>query len=732
MSVVRLLLHRRTLCFLVPTAAVAILLTFASCGQQAETGRYFSVTVPVDRDAGHEERRAVLAGGDHQYPPFEFLDENGLPDGFNVAVLRRVAAIMGLDVTIDLSVWSEARRRLEEGEIDMLAGMYRTPARDELHDFTIPHFVASYGLFIPGDSAIRGVEDLADARIIVHEGDLAHDHVLETGLGAEILAVPEWPDVIRALADGQGDAAVFGMGQGMRELRRGRYRSIRMIETPLFRKPYGMAVRKGDAELLAILNEGLSVLKDSGELDAIYQEWFGPLEPQPWWTTTAARTILFVAGLGIVLSLAGAGWVLILRRQVERKTQQLTAALLESEAAKRELERANEIKLRFLANVSHELRTPLHGVMGMADLLEKTGLDENQRSLVEMINGASGQLFRVLSDLLDISGAETGRLSVEITPFRIQEIVRWLEPTLRATAEERGLDFRFSCTVPDKMVQGDRERITQIVINLVANAVKFTDEGSVTVMLSYRDEMFRIEVHDTGIGIAQDALKTIFEPFVQIERENAEGTAGLGLGLSIVRSLVDRLGGAITTESRPGSGTSFFVSLPMAEILTAEIPTASPRDATDAAATVEHPERDDGISIPDLIVLIVEDEAINRLYLTRFLERSGTVTVSANDGLQAVEAVRKQRFDVILMDVSMPNMGGIEATLAIRRLEEENGFRRQPIIALTAHAHTEHAQRCLDAGMDGYVSKPYRENDVWTEIGRLVPLDRAIPRESHG
>lgn len=695
---------------------VAVTAVLVSCGIRAPGDRFFSATIPMHGvplggvSDGDDTRRPLVVGGDHQYPPFEFLNDRGEPDGFNIAILERIAAIMNLDVTVELTVWSEARRRLEEGEIDMLGGMYRTAAREELHDFSIPLFIASYGLFVREDSSIRGIDDLADSLIIVHEGDLAHDYVLEEGLGAQVLAVPEWPDVLRALAEGRGDCAIFGMGQGMREIRRAGYRDLRMFETPLFRRAYSMAVGKGDAELLAVLNEGLGVLKASGEFDRIYQEWFGILETGSWWHTRQARVLIFSVAVVLLVTLIILGWVIALRRQVHRKTAQLSNALIESERIQRELEQAYETKTRFLANVSHELRTPLHGVMGMTDLLDKTGLDGDQRSLVSMIQGASGQLHRVLSDLLEVSAADAGRLSIEREPFQITRTVEWLEPTLRSRAQERGLDFRFDYRGPDTVVIGDRERIAQIVINLVGNAVKFTSHGEVGVELDYRDETLYIVVTDTGPGIAEERIEAIFEPFVQLDG-NSSGFSegGLGLGLSIVRTLVERLEGTVSVESTVGEGTTFRVTLPLAE---AETPTPD--------TPPERPAAGGPIGAEDLVVLVAEDEAINRLYLVRLLEQAGAMVVAVDDGVRAVEAARDRRFHVILMDVSMPNMNGIEATEEIRRWEEEHGLPAQPIIALTAHAQSEHARLCAEAGMNGYVSKPYREHQIWESIAQVL------------
>lgn len=686
---------------------LAMIAVLVSCVPVGGEDPFFVRTVEADRDLHGDSGRSVRVGGDHSYPPFEFLDEHGNPDGFNVAVLERVAAIMGLDITVELTEWSEARRRLEDGEIDMLAGMYRTDKRDELHDFTLPFFSASYGLFVPRGSRIHGIEDLDDAVIVVHEGDLAHDFVLAEGLGSEVVAVPEWSDVLAELAAGAGDCAVFGMGQGMREVRRGDYRGIRMVETPLFRRGYAMAVREGNAELLAILNEGLSVLRSTGEFDRIYEEWFGILETGSWWDTRGARTVMMLLAAGTAVAAIAVAWVVLLRRQVHRKTAQLTAALADSRAAQLDLEEANEAKDRFLAKVSHELRTPLHGVIALTRLLERTPLTHEQRPLVQQIDGASGQLFRVLTDLLDVSKARSGELSIRVAPFRIREIVEWLEPTVRAMADDRGLSLDFSYDGPDTSVSGDRERIAQIVINLATNAVKFTPSGTVAVGLTYASAELRIVVQDSGRGIADEERERVFEPFVQAGGGEDDGSGGLGLGLSIVRSLVDRMGGSISVASERGFGTTFTATVPLLEATASERPGPPEEPASE-------PQRG------ELSILVAEDDAINRLYLTTFLEGGGATVLAAEDGHQAVQLAQQRVFHVILMDVNMPTMDGLEATKRIRELEANASAATRPIIALTAHAQPDHAKEFLDAGMTGYVSKPFDESQVWNEIDRVL------------
>ncbi|MFP4115034.1 MAG: transporter substrate-binding domain-containing protein [Spirochaetales bacterium] len=682
------------------TAALGVVILLSSCeGATTRSAPYFE-TIPATPSPS-EPARSVLVGGDHLYPPFEFLDDDGDPAGFNIDLVRRIAEIMNLDITISLVPWSEARSRLAAGEIDMLAGMYRTEERDRLYDFTVPHFVATYAVFVPVSSDIDEPADLDDKAIVVHRGDLGHDFVVEQGLGRSVILVDDWPDVIEELASGRGDAAIFGMGQGMRELRRSQRRSIRMIESPILRRPYGMAVREGDAELLAILNEGLGILKATGEFDAIYQEWFGVLEEPLWWETPAAKTVAWLFGVGAILALLGAVWVVFLRREVRRKTKALQAALDESARAQDELRDANEAKSRFLANVSHELRTPLNGVMGMTDLLAETNLSDPQRRYLGMIERAAQQLYRVLSDLLDTTRKETEQLSVSPAPFDLEDVVQWIEPTLRASAEEKDLEFRLAYDGPPRTVYGDRERIAQIAINLAVNAIKFTETGSVSVTMRYANETLVLIVEDTGIGIPEHARERVFDPFVQ---GRTDEIGGLGLGLSIVKALVPRLGGSMDVRSEPNRGTRFTVSLPLPLV-------ASP-ETTDAEETRR--------ASVELSVLVVEDEAINRLYLTRVLEHAGYRVVAVTNGAKALEAWKDDSFHVVLMDVSMPVMNGLDATRELRARETGDGRERTPVIALTAHAFPEDVERCREAGMDGYVAKPYNERALFAEIDRVV------------
>ncbi|MFO8063874.1 MAG: transporter substrate-binding domain-containing protein, partial [Spirochaetia bacterium] len=556
----------------VGVAAAALLFILFAYPWSPSSPSESPVFVPLtsaNKNLGAHTRATITARGDWEYPPFEFLDESGQPAGFNVDILTRVADIMNLDVRINLGPWDEVRQQLEDGEIDVLAGMYKTDSRDRKVDFSIPHFITSYGVFIPADSDIRSIEDIRDRRILVQTGDLAHDYLVENEIGAELVTMQEWDSVLSALVEGRADCAVMGMVQGVNLLSQREYRDIRVLSQPLLQRPYCIAVQEGDAELLATLNDGLNLLKTSGEYDEIHEEWFGVYDELRTFERPILRVLAAgILALGLVLVLI-LFWSHSLRKQVHKQTANLTATM-------QELEAANSTKDRFLASVSHELRTPLHGIIGMTELMEKTELDARQSELLEMMNTAASQLYRVISDLIDTSKMNTRQLSLKESTFSLSDLSSWLEPVLRGKAEEKGLALTIAASGDTKATfRSDKERIAQIVINLADNAIKNTDSGAVDVRLHLHAGeapettdiaeagVLDIVVHDSGSGIPYEEQDEIFAPFKQVSAASGELSPGLGLGLSIVKSITDLLAGSIEVSSTPGEGSNFSVRLPV-------------------------------------------------------------------------------------------------------------------------------------------------------------------------
>ena len=397
----------------------------------------------------------------------------------------------------------------------------------------------------------------------------------------------------------------------------------------------------------------------------------------------------------------------------------VTERRMEEEAlriAKNEAECASRAKGEFLANMSHEIRTPMTGVLGMIDLVLSTPLAGEQRDHLEIARASADSLLKLLNDILDVSKIEAGRLELSPTDFSIRQSVGDAMRMFAVRAEEKHLSFttHVDSDVPD-LVVGDPLRLRQILVNLVGNAIKFTEEGFVS--LAVRTQSRRagsvdllFEVTDTGLGIPLEKQKVVFDPFRQLDGSSKRRHFGTGLGLTISSSLVELLGGKLEVRSQPGRGSTFFFALPFAIGAAPAESTVPPAPAPEERPAAEIDKR-------RLRILVAEDNIVNQKLATILLRKEGHEVVVVGDGRQAVEATTEAAFDLVFMDVQMPAMDGFEATAAIRRSELESG-RHLPIVAMTAHAMKGDQENCLAAGMDDYVSKPFNVGSLRAVLER--------------
>jgi PAS domain S-box-containing protein len=381
-------------------------------------------------------------------------------------------------------------------------------------------------------------------------------------------------------------------------------------------------------------------------------------------------------------------------------------------------EMASAAKSQFLASVSHELRTPMNGILGMTELALLSELTGEQREYLEVVQSSAESLLYLLDDILDFSKAEAGKMALKPAPFNLRSHLSNLLRPLVHRAEARGLALRceVDADVPDALI-GDAGRLRQILINLAGNAVKFTDTGWVDVRVRLRkreqqDVQLLFVVSDTGVGMEPESLAAIFEPFRQIEPATTRRRGGTGLGLSISEKLVELMGGRLYASSLPGEGSTFA--------FTATMQVADAEDAISAVKPKSTASLRNGLyGSRRLRCLVAEDNIVNQKLVRRMLELAGYQVDIASSGYEAVEKANSGGYDVILMDVQMPGMDGLQATMMIRSREEETGG-HVPILAMTAHAMRGDRETCLEAGMDGYMSKPLRMETLVDEIEAAV------------
>ena len=390
------------------------------------------------------------------------------------------------------------------------------------------------------------------------------------------------------------------------------------------------------------------------------------------------------------------------------------AALIE---AKDIAEAANRAKSYFLAAMSHEIRTPLNGVLGMAAALETTPLSDLQRRMIGVINESGHTLMTLLSDILDLSKIESGRMEFESTPFDFGAAVQAVGSLFEETAKAKNIELKIEVAATARTAfLGDPTRIRQVLQNLISNATKFTKEGSVTVRVDAVPAVdggreVRVEVIDTGVGIAEEARSRLFSKFMQADSSTSRKFGGTGLGLAICRELISAMGGAIGVDSEEGKGSRFWFNLPLA--LAAEVEHQAPVVEVEEEA----PER-------PLRILAAEDNATNQFVLKAILGQKGLEATFVENGRLALEAVQGSDFDIVLMDLHMPEMDGLTATQAIRRLGGVKGS--IPVVAVTAEAMPEQVRKCLAAGMDAHVAKPIRPDVLYGVIEEVLTRTHGV------
>jgi len=537
----------------------------------------------------------VVVGGDHQYPPYEFLDSRNQPTGFNVDLTRAIARVMGMPVEIRLGNWGEMRKALASGEVDVLQGMVSTPERAGEVDFSPPHAVVHQSIWNRrGGPQILRLDQLAGKEVIVMRGSVMHDLMLRENLGARLIPVNSLAEALRLLSSGKHDCALVAKLPGQYLIGQLKLTNIAPVATPLLAQDYGYAVRKGNRSTLARFNEGLAILKETGEYREIHDRWLGVLEPQgvPW-----GRIIRFSAMIVVPLLLVLGGtvvWSRTLQREVAARTEALEREVAERkrfadelQVRQRQLIQADKMTSLgiLVSGVAHEINNPNGVIMLNVPLLQKSFQDalpileayhqqqgdfvlgwlkySRMRQEIPLLFSetleSAGRIKRIVEDLKDFARRDDTDHSARVDLNAVVEAaLRLVDPSVRKVTGQ----FRIDLDPQLPSVRGNAQRIEQVVVNLVLNACQALTgpEQGISVRTDFAADCgeVRVTVQDEGAGIAAEHLAHLTDPFFTTKRDSG----GTGLGLSVSAGIVKEHGGSLKFDSTPGAGTTVVLSLP--------------------------------------------------------------------------------------------------------------------------------------------------------------------------
>jgi polar amino acid transport system substrate-binding protein len=542
--------------------------------------------------------KPIIIGGDRDYPPYEYLDKNGQPAGYNVELTKAIAEVMGLEVEFRLGGWSEMRSALQEGRIDALQGMSHSEERAREVDFSLPHATINHAIFARRDSPpINSFEELAGRSVAVHRGGIMHDTLARQGFTGRLHLTDTPADALRLVAAGKTDYAIVAIVPGMYIIREAKLSNVHPVVRNVATHRYGYAVKKGNEQLLSRFNEGLAILNKTGQYNAIYNKWLGVLEPaQVSWKTIAKGAAVVVVPLVILLG-GFALWSRTLHRQVALRTADLTREIAERKMVEKQLvfnqqQLVQADKMAALgvlvSGVAHEINNPTGLILLNIPILKRTNNDiapileelyqthgdflvgglpysemreETPRILNEMQEGAQ-RIKRIVNDLKDFARRDdTGdRTPIDLNSI-VQTSLRLVEPTIRKATNQCRV------TLADDLPQivGNAQRIEQVVVNVLLNACQALpapDRGiTVTTRYNRATDNIILMVRDEGVGIAAEHLPRLTDPFFTTKRESG----GTGLGLSVSAGIINEHGGRLSFESTPGVGTTVTLALPAAQ-----------------------------------------------------------------------------------------------------------------------------------------------------------------------
>jgi two-component system, NarL family, sensor histidine kinase EvgS len=646
------------------------------------------------------EHPEVTYTSDPDYPPIEFIDSKGNHDGMAKDIITLLGKKMGLRFNfVAAKTWTEVLEMGQKRHVDIWSSAAPTPQRREYMNFTRPYITLPAVIIVKADDKeVQTLDTMGGKKIAITSGYAVHDFITNNHPELKVEAVPNVLTGLRMVSLGLVDAMIENIAVATLFMEQDGITNLRVGGKSGFTYNLAFASRKDLPILNSILEKGLARITQE-ETQDIYQKWMPQTEET--WVTVKNLLVWVLASLLVFAVGSTVIWSLTLNKEVKQRTLELISA-------KNEAESANRAKSEFLSSMSHELRTPLNAILGYADLLKGLffgPLNEKQLSYVSQIDNSGKHLLELITDLLDMTKIEAGKMRLNLESFPPQELFSSSLELMKPKIQEKQLEIKSTVDTALGKMTGDLRKCKQIMLNLLSNAVKYTPEkGRIEILASKRDDYIRITVSDTGMGISMEDQTKIFSEFEQVNRVRDEALGGTGIGLALTRRLVELHGGEIGVES-DSSGSTFWFDLPL-KIL-------RPEEKGKLKESIQ--------SLPTAIsgrrILTVEDNEVNLAMILDMLHIHNHQVIVARNGQEAIDQAEANEPELILMDIRMPVMDGLEAT---RQLRKRNKFSKTPIIALTASVGDEGREKCLEAGCTEHLAKPIQSKELFEAMGRYL------------
>lgn len=660
----------------------------------------------------------IIIGVDPAFVPFEFIDGNGDYVGITADYLKLISEKVGIKMQVAKNLdWSEVYDLAVEGKIDMLPAVSRTTEREAHFLFTDPYYFFQRVIVVKDtEKSINGIEDLKGMTVAVQRNSSHHSDLLEYP-DIKLSLYQSSEGALSAVARGDEAAYVGNMATSNYMIRSSGITGLKFINFKSEeRMSLHMAIRKDWPELVSIMNKALATIDEDQKI-AANSKWIGLDTTFDYWPII--RGVLMAGLVVLFIFMISGYWIVKLRREIEKR-KIVEVDLIQ---AKNEAEVANQIKSSFLARMSHEIRTPLNAITGMAYLMKKTEITMTQHMYIEKITQASSNMLSIINDILDFSKIEAGKIDIEHIPFSLDQVFQEVINIVSHKVEEQGIgiSFKKDPRIPEYFI-GDPVRIKQILINVVNNAVKFTNEGEVHIdarMIAQEGKIYHVSftVKDSGIGMNSEQVEHLFEPFSQADSTINRRFGGTGLGLSIVKSLVDLLSGDVQVFSKLGEGSTFIINLPL---------------EVDFQKESEYKKKKASISFKGIRAIVLEKTGSNMNLIDSYLSAFGMdceLTTSPEHAVKLIESSTElfvKPVDLLIFDYDTPVEGGLDF---VRKLHQNKAITKMPKIVMTIPLmHDDLFDALGEYGIDGGVGKPIIPSVLYDVILEIFKI-RAIHSE---